>query len=43
MVREQLEILQRDINNTVNRVSDRATKLHLADAERRIDNILNPN
>jgi len=42
MVREQLEILQRDINNTVNRVSDRATKLHLADAERRIDNILNP-
>jgi hypothetical protein len=43
MVREQLEILQRDINNSVNRVSDRATKLHLADAERRIDNILNPN
>jgi hypothetical protein len=42
MVREQLEILQRDINNTVNRVSDRATKLHLTDAERRIDNILNP-
>jgi len=42
MVREQLEILQRDINNTKNRVSDRATKLHLADAERRIDNILNP-
>ncbi|MDZ7756488.1 zinc-dependent metalloprotease [Rhodohalobacter sp.] len=42
MVREQLEILQRDINNTKNRVSDRATKIHLADAERRIDNILNP-
>jgi len=42
MVREQLEILQRDINNTKDRVGDRATRTHLADAERRIDNILNP-
>ncbi|PKD42401.1 zinc-dependent metalloprotease [Rhodohalobacter barkolensis] len=43
IVREQLEILQRDINNTRNSVSDRATRIHLADSERRIDNILNPN
>src|SRR6056297_634472 len=43
MVREQLEILQRDINNTRNSVSDRATRIHLADADRRIENILNPN
>jgi hypothetical protein len=43
IVREQLEILQRDISNTRNNVSDRSTRIHLADSERRIDNILNPN
>jgi len=42
IVREQLEILQRDINSSRNNVSNRATRIHLADAERRIDNILNP-
>jgi len=42
IVREQLELLQRDINSSRNNVSDRATRIHLADAERRIDNILNP-
>lgn len=43
IVRDQLEQLQREIKRTQNRVSDRATRVHLNDAERRIDNILNPN
>lgn len=43
MVREQLETLQSDIRTAKNRVSDRATRVHLADAEQRIENILNPN
>jgi len=42
MVREQLETLKSDISSAQNRISDRATRVHLADAERRIDNILNP-
>ena len=42
MVREQLETLQGAINRAKNRTSDRATRVHLADADRRIDNILNP-
>lgn len=42
IVREQLEILQQQISNSKNRVSDRASKVHLADAERRIENILDP-
>ena len=42
IAREQLQILQRDINNTVNRVRDRATRVHLVDAEQRIERILNP-
>ena len=42
MVREQLETLQSDISSAKSRVSDRATRVHLADAERRIENILNP-
>jgi len=42
IVREQLENLLRDIRNTSQQVNDRATRVHLADAERRIDNILNP-
>ncbi len=43
IVREQLEILQQQISNSKNRVSDRASQVHLADAERRIENILDPN
>jgi hypothetical protein len=43
IAREQLEILKQDISNTASRVNDRSTRIHLLDAERRIDNILNPN
>lgn len=42
IVRDQLEQLQREIKRTQNRVDDRITRVHLNDAERRIDNILNP-
>ncbi|MEX0906061.1 MAG: zinc-dependent metalloprotease [Balneolaceae bacterium] len=42
IVRDQLEILLRDISQTRNSINDRATRVHLADAERRIDKILNP-
>lgn len=42
IVREQLELLQQDVQNTRSRVSDRATRAHLADVESRIDKILNP-
>ena len=42
IVRNELEILLRDIKRSKNRVNDRATKAHLADAEVRIQNILNP-
>lgn len=42
LVRDQLETLQRDISRTRNRVNDRATRVHLADAEQRIEDILNP-
>jgi len=42
IVREQLETLLRDVRSTRSQVNDRATRVHLADAESRIDNILNP-
>ncbi len=42
IVREQLETLMQDARSTRSRVNDRATKVHLADVESRIDNILNP-
>ncbi len=42
IVREQLETLMSDVQSTKNRVSDRATRAHLNDVERRIDHILNP-
>lgn len=42
IVRNQLQILQDDVQNSMNRVGDRATGAHLADVEARIDNILNP-
>jgi hypothetical protein len=42
MVREQLETLQSDISRAKNSAGDRATRVHLADAERRVENILNP-
>ena len=41
MVREQLETLLTDVRRSNSR--DRATRIHLADLEQRIDNILNPN
>ncbi len=43
IVRDQLEALQRDIQRIQNQVSDRATRVHLADVEQRIENILDPN
>jgi len=42
IVRNQLEILVDDIRQTKNRVRDRATRAHLADAEVRIEQILDP-
>ena len=42
MVREQLTILEDDINSALRRTNDRKTKLHLNDALTRIDDILNP-
>ncbi len=42
LVREQLQTLLREVNRANGRISDRATKAHLADAAARIDNILNP-
>jgi hypothetical protein len=42
IVRNQLEILLEDVQQTQNRVDDRATRVHLEDAEVRIDNVLNP-
>jgi hypothetical protein len=43
IVRDQLQQLQREVKRTQNRVDDRATRVHLNDAERRINAILNPN
>ncbi len=40
MVREQLQTLHADVRRSSSR--DRATRIHLADLELRIDNILNP-
>jgi len=42
IVRNQLKILLEDVQQTQNRVSDRATRVHLEDAAVRIDNVLNP-
>ncbi|MFU8813349.1 MAG: zinc-dependent metalloprotease [Balneolaceae bacterium] len=42
IVREQLETLQRDVTRAKGRVSDRATRVHLADIEQRINDILDP-
>lgn len=42
IVREQLEILHRDVRSTASNVNDRATRIHLNDIDRRIDDILNP-
>lgn len=40
VAREQLEILLDSVQNTKNRVNDRATRVHLADVEMRIEEIL---
>lgn len=42
IVRDQLQILLQDVRDTQNRVSDRATRVHLDDVEVRINDILNP-
>jgi hypothetical protein len=42
IAREQLEELLSDVERAESRVSDRATRVHLADSARRIDEILNP-
>ncbi|MFO7847602.1 MAG: zinc-dependent metalloprotease [Balneolaceae bacterium] len=42
MVREQLMTLQDNIQDAINRTSDRATLAHLNDADRRIENIVDP-
>lgn len=42
IVREQLAILLREVKQTKNRVADRASRVHLADVEVRIEDILNP-
>lgn len=42
IVRDQLETLADNIEQTKNRVNDRATRAHLSDAQIRIENILDP-
>jgi hypothetical protein len=42
IVREQLTMLQRSVSRAKDRVRDRATRVHLADVEMRIERILNP-
>ena len=42
IVRSQLVTLQDEVQQTANRVNDRATQAHLMDVKMRIDNILNP-
>ncbi|MDX1671995.1 MAG: zinc-dependent metalloprotease [Balneolaceae bacterium] len=42
IAREQLELLKRDVDRTMNRVRDRATRVHLADVVIRINHILDP-
>ncbi|MCC5941479.1 MAG: zinc-dependent metalloprotease [Balneolaceae bacterium] len=42
IVREQLELLHRDVKSTASSVNDRSTRIHLNDLDRRIDDILNP-
>ncbi len=42
IVREQLELLHRDVKSSASNVRDRSTRIHLNDLDRRIDDILNP-
>ncbi|TVR28838.1 MAG: DUF5117 domain-containing protein [Balneolaceae bacterium] len=42
IAREQMEQLLADVQRSKTRVSDRATRIHLNDIERRVDDILNP-
>lgn len=42
IVRDQLEILLDDIRDTQNRINDRATRAHLADAAVRVEDLLDP-
>ncbi|MCH8496326.1 MAG: zinc-dependent metalloprotease [Balneolales bacterium] len=42
IAREQLETLKRDVTRAKARTNDRATRVHLNDLERRIDNVLDP-
>lgn len=43
IVRDQLKLLQREVKRRQPAAQDRATRVHLNDVERRIDDILNPN
>lgn len=42
IVRDQLNILQQNVAQIKNRAANRATRVHLADVEKRIERILNP-
>lgn len=42
IVRNQLNLLLREVKRTQRQVSDRATRVHLYDVEQRIEDILNP-
>ncbi len=42
IVREQLQILLDDVNDTIGNAGDRATRVHLVDARDRIEDVLNP-
>ena len=42
MVREQLELLKTEVRRSSRNAVERSTRVHLADIERRIDNILDP-
>jgi hypothetical protein len=41
-VRDQLQILQREVKRTQSSIDNRATRVHYMDVEERIDTILNP-
>ena len=42
MAREQLELLKTEVKRSSRNAAERSTRVHLADIERRIDNILDP-
>lgn len=42
MVREQLQLLLDDVEDAIGNAGDRATRVHLVDAQERINDVLNP-